>query len=425
VTSVLRTRDFRLLFIGEGVSLLGDQFYFIALPWLVLQLSASAAVLGGVLALQGVLRAVFMLLGGALTDRFSPRRVMIGSDAARLALVGLLAALTLTGVVKLWMVVLIGAFYGAADGFFFPAQSAIVPQLARTDQLPVANAVFQGLDQVAQFVAPVLAGTLIGVLTAGGRTLEGVGVALALDAATFVVSIVLLSLMAVDRRASAERPPDEPSQGLWRAVKEGHAYMWADPLLRMLLLLVLAVNFFAVGPMLVGVPALAATRLSGAQAYGVVMSAFGGGSLAGLALAGAGPRPPARLLGHLLLGVCAVFGVGMALLGLAGSLVAAAVPAALMGVAAGYLTVSFFTWIQARTPRRLMGRMMSLLIFASVGLVPLSQAISGVVASWSLTGLFVGAAVLLALVVARAWFVPSLRVMGVEMASASVVTDGR
>ena len=194
--------------------------------------------------------------------------------------------------------------------------------------------------------------------------------------------------------------------------------MWADPLLRVLLLLILAVNFLAVGPLLVGVPALAAQRLpGGAQAYGAIMSAFGGGSLAGLAVAGAVRSPRPRLIGHVLLGVCAVFGAGLAVLGFAQSLAAALVPAAFMGFAAGYLTVSFFTWVQARTPQRLMGRMMSLIIFASVGLVPVSQALSGAVASWSLTGLFVGAAALLALVVARAWFVPSLRSMGMEMAA--------
>ena len=209
----------------------------------------------------------------------------------------------------------------------------------------------------------------------------------------------------------------EPA-GLWKAIKEGLAYMWSDPLLRVLLLLVLAVNFLAVGPLLVGVPALAAQRLpGGAQAYGAIMSAFGGGSLAGLAVAGAARRPPAALMGHVLLGVCAVFGAGLVVLGFAGSLVAALVPAALMGFAAGYLAVSFFTWVQARTPQRLMGRMMSLIIFASVGLVPVSQALSGAVASWSLTALFVGAAALLTIVVARAWFVPSLRSMGMEMAS--------
>jgi MFS family permease len=421
MNGVLKIRDFRLLFTGEGVSLLGDQFYFIALPWLVLQLSAGTLTLGAVLGVQGVTRAAFMLVGGAVTDRFSPRRVMIGSNLARLALVVLLAALVLGAVVQIWMVFVLAAAYGVADGFFFPAQTAIVPQLAALDQLSVANAFIQGLDQVAQFVGPVLAGALIAGVASGSLGLAGLGLALVVDAATFVVSIVLLALMRVDRERPGARGAAAgggPAPGLWASIKEGLAYMWADPLLRVLLLLVLAVNFLAVGPLLVGVPVLAHERLSGgAGAYGAIMSAFGGGSLAGLAVAGVARRPPARLMGHVLLTVCAVFGLGIAALGFAQSLLSALVPAALMGFAAGYLTVSFFTWIQARTPQRFMGRMMSLIIFASVGLVPVSQALSGVVAGWSVTALFLGAAVLLTLVVARAWWVPSLRAMGVDMAA--------
>ncbi len=423
MSSILRIRDFRLLFTGEGVSLLGDQFYFIALPWLVLELTGSATILGIVLALQGIPRAAFMLIGGAVTDRFSPRRVMIGSNAARLALVTLLAALVLSGVVSTWMLLVIALAYGVADGFFFPAQSAIVPQLALVDQLSAANAVVQGLDQVSQFVGPVLAGLLIASFTAGRVGLEGVGLALVVDAATFVVSISMLWLMHVDRSRRPAAADDEAPASLWASIKEGLAYMWRDPLLRMLLVLILAVNFLVVGPMLVGIPALAKGRLDGgAQAYGAIMSAFGGGSLAGLAVAGAARRPPAAYLGHVLLGVCTAFGVGLAVLGFAHTLIGALVPAACMGFAAGYLTVTFFVWIQARTPQRLMGRMMSLIIFASVGLVPLSQVLAGPVAQRSVTVLFVGSAVVLALIVLRAWFVPSLRSMGMEMASAEATS---
>src|SRR5689334_24936044 len=89
--SPLRVRNFRLLWIGEGISLLGDQFYLIALPWLVLQLTGSALALGGVMALAGIPRALFLLVGGAFVDRFSPRAVMIASNFARLVLVALLS----------------------------------------------------------------------------------------------------------------------------------------------------------------------------------------------------------------------------------------------------------------------------------------------------------------------------------------------
>src|SRR5690349_5110798 len=100
----LSVRNFRLLWIGEGISLLGDQFYMIALPWLVLQLTGNALALGTVLALEGVPRALFMLIGGALVDRFSPRTVMIFSNFARLVLVAVLSALVLTDNIGVGMI---------------------------------------------------------------------------------------------------------------------------------------------------------------------------------------------------------------------------------------------------------------------------------------------------------------------------------
>src|SRR5512143_3997217 len=96
----LRVRDFRLLWIGESISLLGDQFYLIALPWLVIQLTGNPLAVGTVLATAGIPRALFMLVGGALTDRLTPRRLMIASNEARLVLTGLLAALVMTGLIQ-------------------------------------------------------------------------------------------------------------------------------------------------------------------------------------------------------------------------------------------------------------------------------------------------------------------------------------
>ncbi len=111
-----------------------------------------------------------------------------------------------------WMLFVLAAAYGVADGFFYPAQTAIVPQLASTDQLSGANAFIQGLDQVAQFVGPILAGLLIAQAAAGSLGQDGIGVALAIDAVTFAVSISLLTLMRVDAR-SAGRPPARRTAG--------------------------------------------------------------------------------------------------------------------------------------------------------------------------------------------------------------------
>lgn len=152
---VLRNRNFRLLWIGEGISLLGDQFYLIALPWLILSLTGDALAVGTVLATAGIPRALFMLVGGALTDRFTPRRLMINSNLGCMALTGLLAALVATNLTQLWMLYVLALFFGLADAFFFPAQTSIVPKLVGRDQLQAGNAMIQGTAHLSKFVGPM------------------------------------------------------------------------------------------------------------------------------------------------------------------------------------------------------------------------------------------------------------------------------
>ena len=124
---VLALRDFRLLLAGASTSLLGDQFALIATPWLVLQLSNDPLALGIVLALEGLPRAGFMLVGGAMTDRFAPRRVMIAADVARGALTAAMALVVLTDVVQMWMLYGYAGFFGLVSGFAIPQKTASPP----------------------------------------------------------------------------------------------------------------------------------------------------------------------------------------------------------------------------------------------------------------------------------------------------------
>ena len=128
-------RDFRLLWLGEAVSAVGDQFALIALPWLALVLTGSALALGGAMALMAIPRAVLMTFGGVAVDRFSPRRVMLGSNAVRLVAVAVLGAAVVAGSAELWMLYAFALVFGVADAFFFPAQTAIVPELVTDEQL--------------------------------------------------------------------------------------------------------------------------------------------------------------------------------------------------------------------------------------------------------------------------------------------------
>ena len=190
-------RDFRLLLAGTSTSLLGDQFALIATPWLVLQLSDDPLALGIVLALGGIPRAVFMLIGGAVTDRVSPRRVMLVADIVRGVLTAAMAAAVLTGTVQMWMVYGFALGFGLVAGFAVPAENSIVPTLVRRDDLQAGNGVIMGATQLTSFVGPTLAGA---VIAGYSSSTLGIGLAFGIDTVTFAVSATTFALDAPARR---------------------------------------------------------------------------------------------------------------------------------------------------------------------------------------------------------------------------------
>ncbi len=416
--SPLSVRNFRLLWIGEGISLLGDQFYMIALPWLVLQLTGSALALGTVMALAGIPRALFVLVGGAFVDRFSPRSVMIASNFARLVLVVLLSALVLTNTIRIEMLYAFALAFGLADSFYFPGQTAIIPQLLPKDQLQAGNTFVQGTGQLSIFLGPVLAGALIALLghaaTAdSASSTEGIGIAFGIDALSFVASLLCLNLM---------RTPNIPKQvgeqqNVFESIKVGFAYLWSRTILRVFFLLLIAMNFLVLGPVVVGIPVLAATRLAeGAAAFGIVMSAFGGGALLGIILSSVLPPLKPKYFGTMLLLIISCLGIGVALMPLFASTAVIAVIMLLMGVANGYVNINFFTWLQKRIPQELMGRVMSLLFFSSIGLAPVSNALAGAILQINLNMLFIGGGVLMAALSLLSILLPAVHQMGLETA---------
>src|SRR5262249_16846095 len=142
-------------------TLLGESFSFVAMAWLVLQLTGSGLALGTVLALEAVPRALLMLVGGALSDRLSPRRAMVGSAAARAVLIGLLALRVLAHAVQLWPVYVVALLTGAVSAFFLPARFAILPTVVADDQLEAGNALLNLNQQGSLFLGPALAGVLV------------------------------------------------------------------------------------------------------------------------------------------------------------------------------------------------------------------------------------------------------------------------
>jgi len=388
--AVLKTRDYRLLWIGQGVSHLGDQFHLIALPWLVLTLTHDPLQLGLVLAVAGVPRALLMLVGGALADRRSPRTIMLVSDGLRFALAAVLAVVVLTGTVQIWMVYALTLSFGVISGFFMPAAEAALPRLLRSDQLEGGNALMMGADQLAQFVGPALAGTLIAVFATShaGRAagLTGVGAAFALDAVTFAVSTATLVLMRglPALRAGAGTHP-------LAAVAEGLRFTLSRPAFCWMIALIAAANLLLVGPLFVGIPVLAQSRFSqGAAAFGLLLSAYGVGNLAGMIVAGSAPRPSSRGFTRVVLALFVGFGLVVTALAFVTSVWVGVALLAVLGIGNGYVAVVAITLVQRMTPTAMLGRVMSLVILAMLGSTPVSQAVAGAVVRLGPVALFVG-----------------------------------
>ena len=408
---VMLIRDFRLLFAGVPTSLLGDQFALIATPWLTLQLTGDPLALGIVLALEGFPRALFMLLGGAVTDRISPRMVMLVSDFIRLALTGLMALAIFTGSVQMWMVYAFALGFGLVAGFAVPAGNSIVPMLVAEEDLQAGNSIIMGSSQLIQFVGPTIAGILIGNYSTSSL---GIGLAFTVDALSFAVSAVCLWVMRGGRNLEAANGNQKES--VWASILVGVKYLWNDQPLRTLFLILAAVNFFFTGPLLVGIPVLADQYLpEGAVAFGLLMSAFAGGSLVGILLAGILPRPKGKGMSAFLILLLVSFGVSLGFFGFIRSTWLDFALMLLLGAGNGYVAILMFTWMQTNTPKDMLGRMMSMVMLAGNGLVPISQAISGAVITWNLEALFVSAGALIMLVALWAAMQPGLKTFSESM----------
>jgi MFS family permease len=378
----LRVRDFRLLFGGETLSVLGDQFSFVALAWLTLQMTGSGLALGTVLMVAAIPRAVFMLLGGALSDRWSPRSLMLYSNAIRAVLVGIIAALVISGNAALWQLYILAGTFGVVDALFYPAATAILPMIVDEPSLPPANALMQGSQQLAGLLGPALAGVVVALVQTGP--------AFAIDAVSFAAATVALLFVAGGRRPTkAQGMADAGATAVLASVRAGLNYSWRDPAVRSLILLTAASNFAFNGPLLVGVPFMADHTLGGGSAtFGILLSAYGGGAVVG-ALA-AGRRVPR--LGTLVLGTAFGMGVALGLLGVAPNVGTAFGLLVAIGLGAGFLNVHIFSWLQARTAEKMRGRVMSIVLLGAFSLSPISYALTGAIVDLAPVALMFAAA---------------------------------
>lgn len=360
---VLRGREFRLLFGGQAVSVLGDRMAIVALAFAVLEIGGSVSEVGLVLAAGTFPLVATVLVGGVVADRASRRAVMVVADLVRVISQGAMAALLIAGAADVWMLALLAGVTGAATGFFSPASTGLLPEVVLAEQLQPANALRGSAVSTGEILGPVLGGVLVAA--------AGAGWAIGIDAATFAVSAACLAMLRVPARAATA-----PSSFLadlregWVAFR-ARRWVWTF------------VAYFAVGNLLWGTwgvlgPVVADSDLGGATAWGAILTAMGVGALAGSLLA-AHVRPGRPLL-------FAALTDGLFFLPLA--LLAAAPPVALIACAAllagAGMALAISVWestLQRHVPGESLSRVSSYDWFGSLAFYPLGLAVWGPVAA--------------------------------------------
>jgi MFS family permease len=388
----LRNPNYRLWLTGGTISLLGDQFYFVALPWLVLQQTGSAVAMGAILMAGAIPRALLMLMGGAVSDRMSARKIMMATATARTICVTVIGVLVWLRVLRIWELYALAVAFGVADAFAVPAQSAYMPSLVKREQMVAASSVSQSTAQMTTIVGPVPAGFVIKTL--------GVAWAFFLDAISFLFIIGALWKLPDPPK------PQTARKSMLHSIAEGIAYVRKDVPLRSLMVLVMILNFCVAGPVSIGLAYLTKTKFGSPADYGIVISAFAAGSLLGALLAGVWKI---RRRGVMILLVSMALGVCLGSIGWLGKVWSIAGVLLIMGVAAGMINIHISAWIMQRIDTAVRGRVASVLMLASFGITPISLAVAGFLVAWSLKFMFLLAGGLMVLAAAGAAFQKPVR----------------
>lgn len=361
---LLGERSFRLLFVGQGVSSIGDGVAPVALSFGVLALTGSIRDLGVILAARQLPLIVFVLIGGVWSDRVSRQAVMLLSDVARAATQGASAVLLLSGSAHVWELACLQAVYGFAKAFFGPASTGLLPQTVGPEQLQQANALMGVSENMASILGPAFGGVLV--------VAAGAGWGLAFDGGAFLVSAISLRMM---RLAPVAFPP---RRSTITELREGWQSFRSRRWLSVSVVSLAFIVTIVFAPLDVLGPAVARESLGGAGAWATIAAALGIGSIAGGALALRWkPHHPVRagflatLVGEPIL---------LALLGAGGPLAAIVVFAVVSGAAASIFNVYWFTLLQREIPDEELSRVSSWDYLGTYALQPIGLAAVGPIA---------------------------------------------
>jgi MFS family permease len=395
----LRHRDFRLLWTGMTTSLIGDGIFLVALAWQVYKVSNTPAALSIVGVAMTVPQVLFLLLGGVVSDRLDRRLVMISADALRaLSLIALgLLSIAPEGTLQIWHIMIVAAVFGAGTAFFGPAFDAIVPQLVPSRDLNQANSLDQFIrPAAARMIGPAVGGWLI--------AMWGSGAAFLIDAGTFVLSIACVALM---RSRSIERT-SEPRTA-FQDIREGFRFVRSRTWLWGTLLAATLAYLIFWGPSEVLLPFVVKNHMhGGASDLGMILALGGVGAMFAAIVMGNRDVPRRHIT--FMYGVWTLSTLAVAGYGLASFPWQLMVASFVFNALEGAGTIVWATTKGRLVPARLLGRVSSFDWFISIGLVPVSFAVTGPVAAlFGPRATLVGAGMLGGIVTLGFLFLPGMR----------------
>ncbi|QDY76466.1 MFS transporter [Streptomyces qinzhouensis] len=389
-------RDVNVLrwLIAYTASVTGDVVYFLALSWAAARTGGPSQV-GLVVAAGALPRAVLMLGGGVVADRFGPRRVAVVSDAVRCAVILAAAAAVVLASPSVWLLVAVALVFGVVDAVFMPAVGALPPRITAPEQLARVQGM-RGLSiRLSNAVGPLLAGA---VLVIGGT------------AGAFTAAAALFALSLVTLLTVRTTPLTEVSQrgSAWHELRDGLRYVRRHRMLAPLVTMIGLSEMCFSGPVATGLVLLADERGWGASGMGWIASAFSIGAAASALLLTVSTRIPRA--GLAMCGALLVTAAGAVALGHAPSLPIAVVFGFSIGLTSGFTTTVSGAFVQTETDPRYLGRVTSVTTLCTLGLAPvLFPAVGITVALWGAEVFFIGCGAISLLAAALGLAVPLIR----------------
>jgi hypothetical protein len=407
----LRDRDFRLLWIGMTVSLMGDGIFLVAVAWQAYELSNVPTALSLVGLAMSVPHIALLLFGGVISDRFPRRRVMLAADLVRGSAMVVIALLSATGTLELFHLALLAAVYGAGTAFFGPAFDAIIPDIVPPDLFAQANS----LDQLVKPLALRMAGPALGGWIVGAW---GAAPAFTLNAATFGASAIALTLM----RVSVVHAAGHRQESMWSEMRKGLSYVRSHVWLWGTFSAATLAYLLFMGPADVLVPYMVKNGLNGtATDLGVVFAVGGVGAIGAALVIGRFGLP--RRAVTFMYATWTVATLAIALYGMATATWHLMVASFFFHALEGAGTIAWVTTKQRLVPPALLGRVSSLDWLISTALLPVSFALTGPVSAViGVRETLIGAGIIGGVVTFAALYLPGMRLP--ETSPRHAVTGG-